>query len=706
MRLPARRLLSCLIAATVATPAAAQQPDARPAAADATELDRVRVVGASRPLSSFPGAVDVVSGEQLRDGRRALDLAEALPRVPGITVLDRRNYAQDLQLQSRGFGARSTFGIRGLRLIVDGIPASASDGQGQAATFALDTLDRIEVLRGPLALSYGNAAGGVVAGYTELGDDPGGDASAWFGSDATRRASVRHDGVANDWRWRLGASTFATGGARPHSAAERHTAGLVAQWARDERTRVRVTAQWLDQPYTQDPLGLSRAALRAYDAGTGPGTDPVAVQFNTRKRIGNRQLGLRWESDYAAGRSAWVNGYGVARDVVQFLAIPPGAQNPASSAGGVIDLGREQLGVDAGHRWTFDRGALALGVEVGRLDEDRRGYENFVGSALGVRGRLRRDEANRVDQREAYAVGEWTPAADWSLLAGVRHARLEFESRDAYLANGDDSGALRFSRTAGSLGLARAFGRGEAFASVGRGFETPTITELAYRPDGGGGFNRDLQPARIRSGEVGWRWRGDGVRASAALYRIDGDGEIVPADSRGGRASFTNAGDTRRDGVEFGLEGDLPRGLGYALAANAVRARFTAPFAYTVFAGGAVVTRTVDAGNRIPGVPRADGYAELNWRSADAAWSGALEARFSAGLPVDDRNSDEAAGHARFNLRVAWSAGIDAGLHAFARVDNLFDRRHVGSVIVNEGNARFFEPADRRSFTIGLGWRY
>lgn len=690
------RLLCIALASVLPVHVHAQQAPAPEA------LDAVQVLGMPRPLSRFPGAVDVIDGATLRAGQRAVNLSEALQRVPGVTALDRQNYAQDLQVQSRGFGARSTFGIRGLKLVVDDVPASSADGQGQAATFPLASLDRIEVLRGPLALQYGNAAGGTIVGRSEPDGDRGASLEAWAGSDSAHRLGVRGDAgnASRTLRVRAAASHFRTDGPREHGAARRTQGDAVAQWTLTARDTLRATVNVLHQPWTDDPLGLTREALHRDPQGT----DPVATRFDTRKRIDNRQGGLRWERAASDARTWWVNAYGIGRDVDQFLAIPPAAQAAPSSAGGEIDLSRRTHGVDAGHRWRFAHGALAVGVEAIDLHETRRGYENFRGEALGVRGRLRRDERNTVTSRDAWAVGDMHLGA-WTLLAGVRHARLRFASDDRFIApgNGDDGGRERFAETAASLGVARAFEDGELFASLGRGFETPTVTELAYRPDGGAGFNRALGPASFVSGEVGLRWRVSGHALAMAAYRVDGREEIVPADSRGGRASFANAGRTRRDGIELGLRGPLGAQWSYALALNAIDARFRDAYAFRVAAGGPPVTRTVAAGNRIPGIPRADAFAELAWRDAADRWTAAAEWRATGPIAVDDRNSDAAAGNARLALRAQWRAR-SSGWHAFARVDNVLDRAYVGSVIVNEANGRFFEPGAGRTWTLGIGW--
>jgi iron complex outermembrane recepter protein len=687
-------------------------------AADAAVLDTIRIVTTPRSLAELPGAVSVLDAEALREGQRQVNLSEALQRVPGFTALNRQNYAQDLQIQSRGFGARSTFGIRGIRLLVDGLPASAADGQGQAAGFPLSSLDRIDVVRGPLALLYGNASGGAIVGRSVLDAPSGIQADAWIGSNAAHRIAVRADmstGMPLDrdededaLRLRASANAFATDGARAHSAARREQFNAIAEWAPRQGDTLRVIANVLRQPLAQDPLGIDRAT---YDRDPYA-TDPVAMQFDTRKTVADDQLGLRWQREYAGGE-VWIGGYGGQREIEQFLSVPISAQRAASSAGGVIDLRRDSRGFDTGWRWQGARGSLAIGAEMTGLREQRRGHENFIGAdpataVLGVRGRQRRDERNRVDAVDVFAVADARFGSEWTGLIGVRRSWLRFESDDRYLINGDDSGDRRDTGDAWSLGMVRAFSRGEWYASRGRGFETPTLTESAYRPDGGAGFNRELRNARSDAWEVGGRWRSadDAHRGEIALYRIDGRDEIVPALSRGGRASFANAGRTRRVGVEFGMSGRLSPHWRYALALSWIDARFVEDYTFQVATGAQTAIRRVEAGARIPGIPRADAFAELLWRSPDGRWSTAMEARALGAIAVDDRNTDEAPGHVRFAWRGHWSPRVDAPWSVYARIDNVFDRAQIGSVIVNEANGRFFEPAAGREFTVGVRWRF
>jgi iron complex outermembrane recepter protein len=706
----ARRLLAMALLTLLAAPVQAQEqaPPREPAPADAqrrdaTDLDAIQVTGLRQPLARFPGAATVLDAGDLQDGQRQASLAESLQRAPGVLALERNNFAQDLQVQSRGFGARSTFGIRGIQLVVDGVPATALDGQGQASSFALGALDRIEVLRGPLALQYGNAAGGAILGHSELDGNPGWRAQAWAGSEGGSRLSLRADGAAggDDLRWRAHGAWLRTDGHRPHSAAERTHAGAVAQWRPAPGQELRLVADVLEQPFVQDPLGLRREQWHEDPHGT----DPAAIAFDTRKRVGNRQAGARWTITHGGGHETWLAPHGVQRDIEQYLAIPPGAQAAPSSAGGVIDLDRSSAGVALGHRRALRAGALAFGIDAGRLREARRGYENFDGARVGVRGRLRRDEVNTVRSREGWIAGEWRPTPQWTVLGAARRSWLDFNSDDRYVApgNGDDSGTLAFSENAASLGVARSLGRGEAFAAIGRGFETPTVVELAYRPDGVSGFNIDLRPARFSTAELGLRWRGDGWRGSVAAWWIEGRDEIVPALNAGGRTSFANASATRRHGLEASLEGAFGPRWSYALVGNAMRARFEDGYSVRVVRGAQAETREVPAGNRVPGIPALHGFAELAWYPR-ASLAVALEAAGNSAIPVDDANSDSAPGHVRVALALRWRSPRDPGWHAFARIDNLADRDAVGSVIVNEANGRAFEPLPARGFTLGLGW--
>jgi iron complex outermembrane receptor protein len=660
-----------------------------PAGAALAQQETVVVTATRLPQAGFdvPAAIDAVDGRAIREDNAQVNLSESLNRLPGIVVQNRQNYAQDLQISVRGFGARSTFGVRGVRLIADGIPATMPDGQGQGASFDLSSAERIEVLRGPFASLYGNSSGGVIQVFTADGPErPTLDAGLMGGSFGQRRAYLRFGGDAQCVNYLVSASRYETDGYRDHSAAtrEQFNAKVTARVGTGTLTLV---ANALDQPDTQDPLGLTRAQFQANPRQV----DASAIAFDTRKSIRQKQAGAVYELPLSEADVVSSRLYLGDRRVVQFLG--QDGDTPLGS-GGVVDLDRVFGG--AGLRWTRKLASLTFsaGADVDRLEERRRGYVN----SAGVQGALRRDEDDTVENTDAFVQAEWKVSDAWILSGGARHSRVRFDSRDHYVAgvNPDDSGSLTFQRTVPVAGvLFKASERLHLYANAGAGFETPTFAELAYRPGGATGLNFNLRPARNRQYEVGAKARLPGaVRVNAALFRTETEDEIVTNASSGGRTDFKNASRTLRDGIELALEAPLGAGLSASLAYTGLRARFTEPFT----AG----TTLIPAGNKLPGVAGRVVHAELAWRPA-GGFHTAVEAHHSGRIFVNEANADAAGAYTVVNLRAGyeWRQG-DWRFAGFARVDNAADRRYAGSVIVAEARGRFFEPAPGRSYFGGV----
>jgi iron complex outermembrane receptor protein len=431
-----------------------------------------------------------------------------------------------------------------------------------------------------------------------------------------------------------------------------------------------------------------------------------AQLFNTRKSVRQHQLGGIWRLE--SGRAHWtVVAHTGNRKVVQFLATPVAAQSATTSSGGVVDLDRGFAGASARMNLEGGNWQWTLGMEAEASDETRQGFNNFsaVGT-LGVAGELRRNESTRVNNVDLYSQAAWT-LSEWRLLAGARVSRLGFRLRDRFVAlgNPDDSGQLRFRATTPTVGILRPLGSGlSIYASAGRGFETPTTVELAYRPDGLSGFNTTLAAGRSRHAEVGLKWRdGSHWRADLALYRVQTDNEIVPATNAGGRTTFQNGGRTARHGAELSARWRPDSSWQLALAASHIRAEFRDGFRSTTTANNTVTTRIVEAGNALPGVPAQQWFAELTWRPNQAGWSAALDLTRRSRIWADDRNSFAISGATWANARLL-HRGLWQGMkvESFLRMDNITDRRYAGSVIVNEANDRFVESAPGRSVSLGI----
>jgi len=692
----ARPILHSLLGmapAVAAMAAESQPPQTAPVVVSGTRI------GLS-PLET-PASVDIVEGAAMRRGQPGINLSEGLAGVPGLQIQNRQNYAQDLQLSSRGFGARSTFGVRGVRLYVDGIPATMPDGQGQTSNIDIGSLDRVEVLRGPYSALYGNSSGGVILAYTEDGAAPSAiGASAWAGGDHTWRYGAKASGASGGMDYVLSLSRMTTDGYRDHSAARKNLGNAKLGVQLDDASRLTIVANSVDLT-AQDPLGLTYAQFQ--DA---PRSADLAAQYDTRKTVRQTQGGLVYERHVDGANTLRLMLYYGQRDTTQFQAIPPAAQAAPTQAGGVIDLRRRYGGADL--RWTSELGptqrplTLVGGFSYDTMREARKGYQNYTGDGanrqLGVQGALRRDETNTVYNADPYLQASWRVAPRWTLDAGLRYSTVAFRSRDHYIApgNGDDSGDARYRRALPVAAVRyQPDARTSLYASYGRGFETPTLNELSYRPGGLPGLNFGLAPALSDNAEAGLKTDLAGGQLTAAVFRVSTRDEIVSAGSTGGRATFRNAGRTRRDGVELGWS------AGFAGHGRAQLAYTWLDARYRDDAGGAI-----RAGHRIPGIARQSAYAALGW-APPQGWQAGIEGRYLSRLYADDANDAAAPGYVVAALSAGYVKRLgEWELSAYARVDNLFDRHYAGSVIVNESNGRYYEPAPGRSVGMGVGVTY
>lgn len=660
------------------------------------------VTGTYAPVSSFdlPFSIDTVQQPQIGDGQLGVNLSEVLPRVPGLVVQNRQNYAQDLQISSRGYGARSAFGIRGLKLLSDGIPASTPDGQGQAATLNLDVADRIEVLRGPASTIYGSNAGGVIQMFSRDGSGPPKvGAETTFGSDGFNKNHLYAEGGNDKAGFLLDASRMDTDGYRDHSAARRDQTFAKLNFRLDDDSRLALIYSSLEQNGTQDPLGQTWAAYQHDPRSVAS----VAETYNTRKSIDHQQVGMNYER-YFGDATLQFNLYAGQRSVIQYLSIPRGVVSNTQRGGGVVDFDREFHGGTL--RWIQPvqgvPGELTVttGVDYDRSRDDRHGYQNYSGDLLGVKGELRRDEDDIATSLDPYVQARWE-LGDWTFDAGLRHSSMKMEVDDHYLANGDSSGSKKYQKNTPSLSVMYAFTPElHGYVSAGKGFETPTQAEMAYAPGLVESFNFGLDPATSTQYELGLKAKvGGNTRINAAVFEIRTDDEIVVASSTGGRTSYQNAGKTLRRGFELGVQSQLSEQWDATLAYTRLEATYDEDFVE----GG----NLIEKGNHLPGVPGSSLYGELVWKPRQDVSMG-FEGQYRSKVYVEDSNEDKPApSYAVFNWRTRFEQRYGPWtFHQLLRLDNLLDRQYVGSVIVGDSNGRYYEAAPGRSWYAGAGLQY
>ena len=681
--------------------ATAQAPTPR-----TTELAPV-VVSATRspddPLR-VPTGIDAVDAADIRRAQPRLDVGESLQRVPGVLARDRQNQAQDLQLSIRGFGARAAFGVRGVRLYTDGIPATMPDGQGQLSHFALESAGRIEVLRGPFSVLYGNAAGGVVSLTTGPATEvPTVSFGLTMGADGLRRGSM-----SMQTRWRGDGDAIADlvqiegDGYRAHSASRRRSGQALVRGSLSPGTTFTALVNHFDLA-ADDPQGLSASQLKGDRRAASAG----ALAFDVRKTVRQDQGGLRVAHAIDERMSLVVTAWSGRRETSQMLSVPVAVQRAsARQNGGAIALDRTYAGVDSRVRWSGQLVgtpfALTAGIDIEAANERRRGFENFIGQRLGVFGALRRDEDNRVRSSDVYVQSEWTPAPRWRIDAGVRHSQVDFSTRDRYVTsvNPDDSGELSYASTSPAIGaLYRVTPWLSVYANSGAGFETPTFAELAYRDDGESGLNDRLRPARSRQYELGLRLRRSGLEAAAAAFHIRTRDELGVSSNEDGRSVYANIGDTVRRGVE--LSASVPIASELRLSSHYTILDTRVEPADDCTTTGCAPS-SIQPGMQIAGVPRRNAWAELRWTPSQDT-DVLVQGRFVDRVFADDANSASAPAYASFDL-AAERRGRFAGMQwrAFARLNNVADRDVIGSVIVNAGAGRFFEPSPGRHWVAGL----
>ncbi|MEC5211657.1 iron complex outermembrane receptor protein [Polaromonas sp. CG_9.5] len=648
------------------------------------------VISASRAEQrrfDAPGAIDAVQVDPFRTASPLVNLSELMGSVPGLQIRDRQNFAQDLQVSVRGFGTRSTFGVRGVRILVDGIPATMPDGQGQAATASLTSAKRIELLRGPLAQLYGNAAGGVLQVFTKnppvTPDKPEYSLSAGVGSDGQRHIAAGMAGGSDTLGGLLDVSRYSTDGFRDHSAARREqlNAKVVAKPSAD--TTITGIVNLFRQPLAEDPLGLTRSQFQQNPRQVVPG----AITFNTRKTIEQSQAGLVVEHKLTASDTLNARVYGGTRQVDQKLAF---------QTNGVVNLDRSYGGVGASWTHAMQVNQLpvrwTVGVEADQLRETRKGFDNIAGN----NGPLRRNEDDTARNNDVFGQIDWTFSPDWQAIAGVRASRVKFSVDDRFNpAAKSTSGRVEYRNTSPVIGLVwHAAETLNVYANLGTGFETPTLAESAYRPGGAPGPNFALKPSKSTQGEVGVKLRSGPHSFDAALFEAQSKDEIVSSLSSGGRAVFQNADKTTRRGLEASWSAHWAGGLDTRLAYTLLDARFESAYA------GA--QGPVPAGNRLPGAPRHSLFADVQASLTESVKAG-LETRLESKTWVNDLNADAAPGYTVFNASLSREFRFNgAKLLVYGRIDNLLDKAYAGSLIVNDNNGRYFEAAPGRRLFVGV----
>ncbi len=650
--------------------------------------------GRTAPLDA-PFAMSILRPDSARPGQRHTALDESLALVPGLTAVNRTNPSQDPRISIRGFGSRSAFGVRGVRVLRDGMPLTLPDGQTPVDYLSLESVDRIEVIRGAASALYGNASGGVI----DLRTAPppatrlGGELRQWIGDYASSRSTIKAGGTAGPAYYQADASLTRSGGFRIYSR-QRSTGGFARVGAILGGTDYALQVLALDLGLAENPGALTLAQFQS-DPRTA---DQPSVNKLARKEVRQVQVGL------TASRQ-------LERDEISASAYIGGRSlyNPLTFA--VVDFGRRTFGGSGRFTHSFDSAKpnrLTVGFDLQGQNDSRRNFANCNDNprpttptpscpVVGVeRGRLTLDQRELVSGLGAYVNDEVRITDRLRVSGGLRADNVKFEVRDRLIGgtNPDDSGERTLHAVTPYVGIvSRIADDRSIYANIASAFETPTATELGNQPDGSAGINEQLAPQKSITYEVGSKGAiGRTFSYDVALFSTRVRDELVPYEIRGsvGRRYFRNAGRTSRRGGELGLLVDAG-----PIVVNG-------SYSYSDFRFARFVTDSgVFDGKRIPGIPSHRGQASAT--ISRGSIFGVLEAEAAVSAFVDDANSARAPAYQVVHLRGGTQRlfGLSAA-SLVAGVQNLFNRAYSPSLSVNAARGKFFEPAGGRTAFVGL----
>jgi iron complex outermembrane recepter protein len=642
----------------------------------------------------LPVAIDTVTQEDIQDAQLQMTLSESLVRVPGITAQNRTQQAQDPQISSRGFGSRASFGVRGIRVYVDGIPLTMPDGQGQPGVVDLSAIKSIEVMRGPFSALYGNSSGGVIQMLTEKAPaSPVVGATVMYGSYSTKRQILDAAGTSENLEYLFNFSNYESDGYRDHSASDKQMATAKFKINVSDSTKLTTLINWFDQD-AQDPSGLTKADV----ATNRTGVVPAVINANTRVSRSHAQIGFNLEHNLNDNNTLNFLTYLGNRENAQILATNATGTNARNS-----QISRDFYGADA--RWD-NKGAVfgkaynfSFGVNYG-LSKDARLDTNILASGLPI-STLNRDEDNTVFNFDQYAQGKLSVTDNVDIHAGIRHTRVNL-SVDDRLTPPDNSGSVTYAKTTPVIGATwKVTPSFNVYANYGKGFETPTFIEAAYNSTAASATpNLTLKPSESKNYEIGAKaFITDNTRVNVTAFKINTNDELVVSANAFGRSVYSNANKTQRNGVELSIDSEFSNNLSTYFSYSLLNAKFDSD--YVGFSG------LIASGNKIPGTYRSQAYGELAWKYEPMGFKTALEGIHNSKVYVNDTNSEFAQSYTIFNIRAGFEQNLAQwNLKEFVRLENMFDRDYIGAVRINDSNARYYEPAAGRNYLVGLSAHY
>ncbi len=646
-----------------------------------SELDEIEVTATrlDSTLLRSSRSVSIIGKKEIQNATQLLAMDEVLAGVPGLYMQNRYNFAQDLRVSLRGFGARSAFGIRGIKVIVDGIPETLPDGQAGVDSIDLGSASRIEVIRGPSSSNFGNASGGVIAIETETGNDPGFvQTTIATGDLGYSKFQLKSGGKTENMNYLINFSKQELDGYREHSVSEGSLFNAKFGFNLSEIDRLKLSLNYTDQPKSQDPGGINLSQVNT-DRKSARDRN---LSYDAGESLNQKRIGLVYERDHSDGLLT-VRNYYVTRDFSNKLPF---------KNGGSVNIDREFYGF--GMQYQFGESlpenfSLTTGFDTDRQDDDRKRFNNDSGKL----GSMSFDQQEKVNSNGLFVQSRYD-VGNWSISSGIRYDEVKFDITDRFLSNGDDSGEIEFDAVSPSFGLNYVMKNGSIFTSISSSFETPTTTELA-NPNASGGFNALLKPQEAKNIEFGYKSVKNNIYHEIAVFNIDLNDELVPYELEEfqGRTFYSNVGKSSRKGVE-------------SLVSWSVKPNLTvdASYTYSDFSFDSFIDKNNKdfSGSKLPGLPESFAYFGIRFENENGLNMN-FNLNYSGDLFANNANSVKVQAYTVSNFRLSYNINKgDWKILPYMGINNIFDTEFNSNIRINAFGSRYYEPAPERNSYLGI----
>ncbi len=645
------------------------------------ELDEIEVTATrlDSTLLRSSRSVSVVGKDEIQNATQLLAMDEVLAGVPGLYMQNRYNFSQDLRVSLRGFGARSAFGIRGIKVIVDGIPETLPDGQAGVDSIDLGSASRIEVIRGPSSSNFGNASGGVIAIETETGTDPGFvQTTIATGDLGYSKFQLKSGGKTENMNYLINFSKQELDGYREHSVSEGSLMNAKFGFNLSEIDRLKLSLNYTDQPKSQDPGGINLSQVNT-DRKSARDRN---LSYDSGESLNQKRIGLVYERDHSSGLLT-VRNYYVTRDFSNKLPF---------KNGGSVNIDREFYGF--GMQYQFGESlpenfSLTTGFDIDRQDDDRKRFNNDSGKL----GSMSFDQQEKVSSNGLFVQSRYD-MGNFSISSGIRYDEVKFDITDRFLSNGDDSGEIEFDAVSPSFGLNYVMDNGSIFASISSSFETPTTTELA-NPDTSGGFNALLKPQEANNIEIGYKSIKNDIYREIAVFNIDLNDELVPYELEEfpGRTFYSNVGKSSRKGIE-------------TLVSWSVKPNLTldASYTYSDFSFDSFIDKNNKdfSGSKLPGLPESFAYFGIRFENENGLNMN-FNLNYSGDLFANNANTVKVQAYTVSNFRLSYNISKrNWKILPYLGINNIFDTEFSSNIRINAFGSRYYEPAPERNSYLGI----